>query len=204
MTITVDRVKRRGERIAGIVADAAALGVTRGHLWEVLKGRRKSPDLLARYEELKNPTLYQMRMNPETLSKQRIPMPPELAALQNLSPFFFKTLAALKVEILILRFDAAQGSPILNHNDIGSELDAELADVQGASLDSDFFPLGEQWYFFHVPKPKLGAAAHKLKDALVTRGLLKISSIFHAEDDHFLRKWYPGTSEGVELSPDDA
>ena len=37
----------------GIVADAASLGVTRQHLWSVLKGQRTGRSLLARYADLK-------------------------------------------------------------------------------------------------------------------------------------------------------
>ena len=37
----------------GIVADAAALGTTRQHLWEVLQGNRVSKRLMHRYTALK-------------------------------------------------------------------------------------------------------------------------------------------------------
>ena len=44
---------RRGPvKFKGITKDAARLGVSRQHLWEVLLGRRKSDGLLARYREL--------------------------------------------------------------------------------------------------------------------------------------------------------
>ncbi len=46
---TPTTVRRRGRRIKGIVAAAAALGVTRGHLWSVLHGRRQSQLLMRRY-----------------------------------------------------------------------------------------------------------------------------------------------------------
>jgi hypothetical protein len=45
--------KNRGARIKGICADAEFLGVTRMHLWAVLKGHRESKPLLARYTALK-------------------------------------------------------------------------------------------------------------------------------------------------------
>lgn len=37
----------------GINADARELGVSRSHLWRVLRGERKSPELLERYRELR-------------------------------------------------------------------------------------------------------------------------------------------------------
>jgi hypothetical protein len=43
----------RGEtRFPGIKRHAAALGVTRPHLWMVLTGERQSADLVRRYKEL--------------------------------------------------------------------------------------------------------------------------------------------------------
>ena len=42
-------VRKRRVRIAGIGAMAAALGVTRQHLWLVLTGQRESRRLLAQY-----------------------------------------------------------------------------------------------------------------------------------------------------------
>lgn len=39
-------------RLRGIVADAAALGISRYHLWCVLKGKRRSASLLKRYRDL--------------------------------------------------------------------------------------------------------------------------------------------------------
>ena len=41
------------EVIPGIVSDARRLGVSRMHLWAVLTGRRRSPELAARYAALK-------------------------------------------------------------------------------------------------------------------------------------------------------
>lgn len=45
----------RTARIAGICADADALGVTRQHLQAVLTGKRESKPLLARYRALRAP-----------------------------------------------------------------------------------------------------------------------------------------------------
>jgi len=44
--------RKRAPRIKGICADADTLGVTRQHLYEVLKGRRASKVLSRRYREL--------------------------------------------------------------------------------------------------------------------------------------------------------
>lgn len=38
--------------IKGLIADAATLGVHRNHLYLVLKGKRQSASLTARYQEL--------------------------------------------------------------------------------------------------------------------------------------------------------
>ncbi len=46
--ITVTR-----EVIPNVCSDAEKLGVSRMHLWAVLRGRRFSPGLLARYQQLK-------------------------------------------------------------------------------------------------------------------------------------------------------
>jgi hypothetical protein len=43
----------RGKRIKGICSAAASLGVTRMHLWAVLKGHRQSKPLLTRYRAWK-------------------------------------------------------------------------------------------------------------------------------------------------------
>jgi len=48
-----NRNPKRAPRIPGICADAEALGVTRIHLWCVLKGRRESASLKRRYAALK-------------------------------------------------------------------------------------------------------------------------------------------------------
>jgi len=44
------RNRKRGASIAGICAAAANLGVSRQHLWAVLRGHRQSAPLLARYK----------------------------------------------------------------------------------------------------------------------------------------------------------
>lgn len=43
---------KRAPRIAGIVADAEKLGVSRIHLYKVLRGKRQSKSLIRRYREL--------------------------------------------------------------------------------------------------------------------------------------------------------
>jgi hypothetical protein len=53
--VTSTTKPRKTDRVKypGIVADAAALGTTRQHLWEVLQGNRVSKRLLDRYTALK-------------------------------------------------------------------------------------------------------------------------------------------------------
>ena len=52
MTEKANKKQKRAKPIKGITADAVTLGVTREHLWRVLTGKRKSPGLLKRYEDL--------------------------------------------------------------------------------------------------------------------------------------------------------
>jgi len=49
-----DRFTPQSPRFPGIVAAARALGVTRHHLYFVLRGERKSPGLRRRYDALKS------------------------------------------------------------------------------------------------------------------------------------------------------
>ncbi len=55
MVTDTEKSKRlwAGKRHIGMVADSAALGVSRFHLWAVLTRRRESKPLLARYRDLK-------------------------------------------------------------------------------------------------------------------------------------------------------
>lgn len=50
---TTNHPKRRAVKFPGIVTDAERLGVSRQHLFEVLRGARKSRRLLKRYAALK-------------------------------------------------------------------------------------------------------------------------------------------------------
>lgn len=47
------KVKRGATEFHGIGRDAAQLGVTRVHLWLVLKGKRESRPLIRRYQQLR-------------------------------------------------------------------------------------------------------------------------------------------------------
>jgi DNA-binding phage protein len=47
------KITKKRIRFVGIVANAEKLGVTRIHLYRVLTGERRSPDLLKRYRALK-------------------------------------------------------------------------------------------------------------------------------------------------------
>jgi len=53
VTTTNRKIRKRKVRFPGIVADARALEVRYEHLWRCLTGRRSSPPLLARYQQLK-------------------------------------------------------------------------------------------------------------------------------------------------------
>lgn len=176
----------------GTAAAAAALGVTRVHLREVLLGRRKSPGLLARFEEWKN-------SNDATPVMIRLPLPDEIAAHDNLTEAFLKILSTLGLEVVIVRFDAAPGSEIYKHSNVAHDLEAELRAIEAGQLDSSYFPNGSQWHFYHVDRQKLGVAIKRLKDALVARSLLKISRIFHVEEAQSLMEWYPGSAGAISV-----
>ena len=47
------KIRKRAPKIRGLCADAEELGVTRMHLWAVLKGKRESRSLTRRYKALK-------------------------------------------------------------------------------------------------------------------------------------------------------
>lgn len=205
--------RKRGPRIRGICADAAALGVTHEHLALVLRGKRKSEPLLARYQALKQ-SQHAERMNrsripestesPETHKPLQLPPPPELAALQNLQPSFFACLAKLGLEVLIVRFNAEKDSAMWRHNYVAlvEELGNELIAIKAGEFDSSLFLLGAHWHFYQVKRAELGAAVRRIKEILDARGLLGISQIFHAESAELLRQWFPGT--GAESAAESA
>ncbi|HEV2329377.1 MAG TPA: hypothetical protein VGY56_11380 [Verrucomicrobiae bacterium] len=197
MTATLPKERKRGPRIRGICADAEILGCTPEHLALVLRGKRKSEPLQARYQALKQ-SQQQERMKPSarTDSPATIPMPIELAALQNLQPSFFKTLTTLGFEVLIVRFEAGKDSAIWLHDcdSLAAEIGDALTGVKAGEFDSSFYPLGAQWHFYQVRHENLGPAVRQIKDCLAARGLLNLSQIFHAESAEILREYYPGTA----------
>jgi hypothetical protein len=184
---SVEEKKPRSKRISGICAAAKACGVTRQHLWEVLKGRRKSKPLLARYTQRKQQAV--------------IAVPIDLAAAENLSPFFFNTLATLGLEVLIVRFQAGHSSPVWHHPEIEKDLGQELQCAHAGQLDSEFYTNGARWFFYHVSD--LAKAMQVLKAALEARGLLEITTLLHAETAQELRVWYPATAELVNAEADE-
>jgi hypothetical protein len=128
--------------------------------------------------------------------------PIELAAAENLTLEFFLILTALGLEVLIVRFQAGNDSPIWKHAGIERDLERELQSIQTGQFDSSFFPLGAQWHFFHVASADLGKAMQRVKDALDARGLLAVTTLYHAETAHELRVWYPATAELVNTDAD--
>lgn len=205
MTVTAPKSiarRLRGHRINEISADAVALGVTREHLQQVLRGKRQSDPLRARYLELKQSQKKERMSDPAKLSPGgRVPMPIEFAALQNLQPSFFQTLTALGLEVVLVRIDTSKNTPPGAINDkVVGELDRAIQPIAGGEFDSEFYPLHSQCLFFHLKKRKLGAAMRKLKDSLQALGLLEVSEIFHAESPEYLMTWHPATAEGIEIS----
>jgi hypothetical protein len=193
--------KTRGPRIRGIGADAQALGVTREHLSAVLKGRRESNPLKARYQALKQSRQQPIMKKSTKLSPQgRAPMPIEFAPLQNLQPSFFQTLRTLGLEVVLVRIDTSKNTPPgAIQEGIPEDLDQALQSVKAGQFDSDFYPLHSQCLFFHVKNKKLGIAMNQIKGRLQARGLLETSEIYHAESADYLMQWYPPTAQGVPL-----
>ena len=78
-------VKPRAKRIPGICAAADALGISRGHLYEVLKGNRKAKPTMDRYRALKAKTPGPFHNSPRrqpAAPKPLVQFPPELAAAE--------------------------------------------------------------------------------------------------------------------------
>lgn|ERR1035437_6158872 len=161
---TKDATKNRPKRFKGIVAAADALDVTRVHLWQVLTGRRESKPLMARYAALTPEAIAAHAKNKIPPQKRIVPL--ELAAAENLSPFFFNTLATLGLEVVIVRFDAKLASPIWGHSGIERDIERELQSIQAGQFDSSWFTSGAQWHFFHVAAADLGKAMQQIKSFL--------------------------------------
>ena len=135
-------------------------------------------------------------------TRKKVIPPVEIAAADNLTPFFFNTLATLGLEILVVRVQAANDSPVWEHAGIERELEKELQAIQAGQFDSSYFPPGSQWHFFHVAKDSLGKAMQCVKDALAARGLLEISTLYHAETFQEWRQWHPPTAEVLDTDPE--
>lgn len=135
--------------------------------------------------------------------EHRIPKPPEFAAAENLTAEFFAILAKLGLEIVIVRFQAGNDSAIWTHGGIERELELELQSIKGGQFDSSYFPPGQQFHFFHVRAAELGNAMRLIKVALAARGLLEISTLYHAETALEWRVWYPATAEVLRTDADD-
>ncbi|HAO79767.1 MAG TPA: hypothetical protein DCQ92_12480 [Verrucomicrobia subdivision 3 bacterium] len=168
---------------------AEVLGCDYSHLRRVIIGERQSKTLVAKFHTLAT--------QPQNATAQKRVAPIDLAAAENLSPFFFKTLATLGLEVVIVRFDAKPDSPIWGHPGIERELERELQVIQAGMLDSSWFTEGAQWHFFHVATSQLGKAMQQIKSGLDARGLLPVTTLLHAESASALREWYPGTTAAL-------
>jgi len=136
-------------------------------------------------------------------NKPSQPVPIELAAAENLAPFFFRTLSRLGLEIVVVRFDASKDSPIFEHGGaaLAEKLEQDLQANQAGQFDSSYFTLGAHYHFFHVARADLGRAMQALKRYLEARGLLEITTLLHAESPTELREWFPGEmAELIEVS----
>jgi hypothetical protein len=117
------------------------------------------------------------------------PPPIETAALDNLTPQFFRVLQTLGFEVLIVRFAAHQGSPIWKHTKVEEYLGRQLMAVMVGDYDSSTFSGGVHFHFFHVTD--LAKGVQTLKDTIEAIGLLDIAFILHAESASELRFYYP-------------
>jgi hypothetical protein len=136
-------------------------------------------------------------------SKKKVPQPPELAAADNLTPEFFAILAGLGLEIMVVSFRADKDSPIWAHDRIERELERELQSIHAGQFDASYFPFGWQFHFFHVSTTALGKAGQQIKSFLAARGLLEISTLYHAETALEWRVWYPAKAEVLRTDADD-
>jgi hypothetical protein len=172
---------------------AEALGCNYSHLRRVVIGQRESKSLMARYLAL-NGSAPMDKPQPQNTT---YPPPIELAAAQNLCPFFFNTLATLGLDVVIVRFKSDKGSAPYQDAGIVRDLEAALVSIHAGQFDSSFFALGAEYHFFHVAKPDLGRAMQTLKDVLQKRELLHITTLLHAETHNDLREWYPGNTAAL-------
>jgi hypothetical protein len=198
-------LKRKYQRRPGLKETAEQLGVSYGHLRLCVAGERDSHSLLERYSALKGgapgpqsqkaPGRY--KNSPQ---KARIPKPPEFAASENLMPEFFAILAKLGLQIVGVHFTAAIDSPIWEHDHIELDLDRALQAVKAGQFDSSYYTLGAQYHFYHVSD--LAKAVHALKAALDACGLLKITTIYHAESADEWITYFPGTAQTIKIAED--
>jgi len=198
--------KRQYQRRPGLKEAAEQLQVSYGHLRLCVAGKRISSALLARYLDWKSKQPQQLPASnapgkyKNSRPIKRVPPPIEIAAADNLSPEFFEVLSKLGQQIVIVRLASEIDSPVWEHTPIELNLDRALQAVQAGSFDSSYFTLGEQYHFFHVSD--LAKAMQALKSELDERGLLKISTIYHAETPDEWVVWFPGTAERLDLAAD--
>lgn len=185
--------KTEGRQTRGTAAAAAALGVTRQHLREVLLRRRHSPGLIAKFERLRNSS-----EGARVLIK--FPIPDAVAALCNFNEEFLKTvLWPLKNTAILVVFKVGPDSPVLKYPNIGEEIESELRKHQDAYLDASLYPPGEHWFIYWVKRAELAAAMTCLKTALITRGLLPTARLFEIEDHKTMQEWWPGNSGAMRI-----
>jgi len=130
-----------------------------------------------------------------------MPAPPDLAAADNLSPEFLLVLGALGFEVVIVRFQAMNESPVWDHAGIELELEKELRSAGAGQYDSEAHTPGSRWFFYHCSD--LAKAMQTLKTAVETRGLLEIATLLHVETANELRVYFPATAEALSLANDE-
>jgi len=177
--------KKRYVRHPGLAAAARLLDCTPSHLRRVIITKeRVSVSLTARYHALDQSSLTKGKHHN---SPRLLPPPIGFAAAQNLSPEFFAVLAGLRLEVVIVQFEARKDSPAWPQ--IEEELGDELHAVRAGAYDSTVYLEGCVLHFFHVRN--LGKAMQTLKASIEARGLLPITTILHGESHDSLRIYYP-------------
>ena len=179
-------MRRTYRRRPGLKEAAAVLNVSFSHLRRVLDGERQSRSLVSRFKNLLCAPAASVS---ESARRPVLQVPPEIAAAENLSPFYFATLARLGLQVVAVRVPIGPSCPASNFPNLGTDLEQELRAAGVGQFDSEFYTEGIRWLFYHVSD--LGKAIRTLKAGLESRGILPTATILHVETPSELRVWWP-------------
>lgn len=183
--------KKKYRSSPGIIAAAKALGCSVSHLRRVAVYKtRTSKSLLARYRAIKSSAGRQGKYH----NSPPAPVAAQItssAVAENLSPEFFKTLQAIGIEVVIVRFNPIGDCPHREWEGIEFVLEAELIRVSAGQYYASDYLDNCVFHIFHVFTKRLGKALVALKAVIAARGLLKIATVLHGESHESLRIYYP-------------